>query len=78
MIDDRERPGQMRAMRQLREAVADIRHVTLKLGVIVHAHLAPHLGVGLLTDSDLLRLAEKRQLAFAGDGIGGAGREQDN
>ena len=50
--------------------------IALQLGIVVHAHLAADLGVGLLADRDFLRLAHERDLALAGDGIGGARREK--
>ena len=62
----------MRPMRQLGEAIADVRDVALQLGVVVDTHLAADFGVGLLADGDFLRLAHERELALAGDGIGRA------
>ena len=71
-IDHSEVPGQIRPFRRARETHTDIFDVPLEFGVVVNAHLPPHLGIHLLADLDFLRLAHQRELALAGRRIRGA------
>ena len=76
VIDDGKRPRQVGPVRELRETMADVRDVSLQFRIVVHAHLSADFGVVLLADGNLLRFAQKRELAFACDGIGRARREE--
>ena len=69
-INDRELPRQVWPMRDLCQRQADLLEVPLECDILVLTHLLQDLGVGLLTNRDLLSLAHERELTFTGHGIG--------
>ena len=65
LVDDRERPRQVRPVRRLRQPVADTADVPLQLGVFIEPHLLADFGVSLLPELDLFRLGHQDDLTPA-------------
>src|ERR1700730_11867905 len=70
-------PRQVRALRLVRQAHADVLDVFLQLLVPVHAHLLSHFRIQLPASADLLLLAHERDLTLSGERIAGASRDEN-
>ena len=71
-VEHGEPVDEIRSMAVLRQRAAQALDVGIEPGVVVDAELAPHVGVGLAPDRDLLGLRDHDEVGAAGDGIGGA------
>ncbi len=77
VVDEAKGPGELGAFRPLGNGVPQARHVVLQRRVVVHAERGHRLLVFLLSEGDLLPLADQHELLPAGGGVGGAGAEDD-
>ena len=71
-VDDGEMPVEIGPVGDRGQRVPHLLDEGLQALVRVDAHLAPNLDVRLATDGELLRLADRHELAVAGDRVRGA------